>query len=116
MNIETVREICKESGLPFEFNGIEIAVKSDLFNHDWDYFFCLEKIHQLSVFCRIKPGFQNEYETVHDNIQPYRYHVEGDEIVGLTEESLTKYLQLFHKDFIATLEKRALKELDKDFE
>lgn len=116
MNIETVREICKESGLPFEFNGIEIVVKSDLFNHDWDYFFCLEKIHQLSVFCRIRPGFQNEYETVHDNIISFRYHVEGDEIVGLTEETLKKYLQLFHKDYIETLEKRALNELDKDFE
>ncbi len=116
MNIETVREICKESGLPFEFNGFEIVVNSDLFNHDWDYFFCLEKIRQISVFCRIKPGFQNEYETVHDNVLTYRYRIENDEIVGLTEETLQKYLQLFHKDFVETLEKRALKELDKDFE
>ena len=116
MNIETVREICKESGLPFEFNGPEIVVKSDLFNNDWDYFFCLEKEHQISVFCLIRPGFQDEYETVHDNILSFRYHIEDDEIVGLTEETLKKYLQLFHKDFIETLEKRALKELDKDFE
>ncbi len=116
MNIETVREICKESGLPFEFNGFEIVVKSDLFNNDWDYFFCLEKMRQLSVFCLIRPGFKDRYETVHDNIQSFRYHIEGDEIVGLTDETLKKYLQLFHKDFIATLEKRALKELDKDFE
>ncbi len=116
MNIETVREICKESGLPFEFNGFEIVVKSDLFNNDWDYFFCLEKMRQLSVFCLIRPGFKDRYETVHDNIQSFRYHIEGDEIVGLTEETLKYYLQLFHKDFIATLEKRALKEVDKDFE
>lgn len=116
MNIETVREICKESGLPFEFNGFEIVVKSDLFNNDWDYFFCLEKVRQISVFCLIRPGFQDKYETVHDNILSFRYHIEDEEIVGLTEETLKKYLQLFHKDFIATLEKRALKELDKDFE
>lgn len=116
MNIETVREICKESGLPFEFNGFEIVVKSDLFNHDWDYFFCLEQEHQLSVFCQIRPGFQDKYQTVNDDIEAFRYHVDGDEIVGLTEETLNKYLQLFHKDFIETLEKRALKELDKDFE
>ena len=116
MNIETVKEICKESGLPFEFNGCEIVVRSDLFNHDWDYFFCLEKQCQISVFCLIRPGFQDKYETVHDNILSFRYRVVDDEIVGLTEETLKKYLQLFHKDFIATLEHRALKEVDKDFE
>lgn len=116
MNIETVREFCRESGLPFEFNGFEIVVQSDLFNHDWDYFFCLEKQRQISVFCLIRPGFQDKYETVHDNILSFRYHIEGDEIVGLTEETLKKYLQLFHKDFIASLEQRALREANKDFE
>ena len=115
MNIETVKEICKESGLPFEFNGVEIVVKSDLFNHDWDYFFCLENINQITVFCIIKPSFNGRYETWHEE-KTFRHNIVGDEIVGLTEETLKKYLQLFHKDFIATLEKRALKELDKDFE
>lgn len=115
MNIETVRKICKESGLPFEFNGFEIIVKSNLFDHDWDYFFCLEQERQLSVFYQIRPGI-DKYITVNDNVEAFRYHVEDDEIVGLTEETLKKYLQLFHKDFIETLEKRALKELDKDFE
>ncbi len=115
MNIETVREICKESGLPFEFNGFEIIVKSDLFSHDWDYFFCLENINQISVFSIIKPSFDDRYETWLDDEKTFRHTIVGDEIVGLTEETLKKYLQLFHKNYIATLEKRALKELDKDF-
>lgn len=115
MNIETVREICKESGLPFEFNGFEIVVKSDLFNHDWDYFFCMEKIHQISVFCDIQPSFNDRYETWLNDGKTFRYDIDGDEVIGLTEEKLKYYLQLLKQNFVATLEKRALKQMEKDF-
>lgn len=116
MNIETVKEICKESGLPLEFNGFEIVVKSDLFNNDWDYFFCIEKERQISVFSIITHSFNGKYETWLNDANTFRYDIEGDEIVGLTEEKLKYYLQLLKQNYIATLEKRALKEVDKDFE
>ena len=116
MNIETVREICKESGLPFEYNDVEIIIKSDLFNNDWDYFICIENKNQISVFSVIKPSFNGRYETWLNDEKTFRYDLDCDGIVGLTEEKLRFYLQLLKQNYIATLEKRALKELDKDFE
>jgi hypothetical protein len=115
MNIETVREICKESGLPFEYNNEEIIIKSDLFNNDWDYFFCMEDKKQISVFCIIQPGFNDRYETWLNDSKTFRYDIDGDEIVGLTEEKLKFYLQLLKQNLMATLEKRALKQMEKDF-
>lgn len=116
MNIETVKEICNEFGLPFEFNGNEIIINSDLFNNDWDYFFCIENRNQISVFSIITPSFNGRYETWLNDAETFRYNIDGDEIVGMTEEKLKYYLRLLKQNYIATLEKRALKELDKDFE
>lgn len=115
MNIETVKEICNEYGLPFEYNGDEIIIKSDLFSNDWDYFFCIENKNQISVFSIINPGFNGRYETWLNDEKTFRYDMDGDEIVGMTEEKLKYYLQLLKQNYIAALEKRALKQVEKDF-
>lgn len=116
MNINKIKEICEETCLPFEYNGYEIYIKSDLFNQGRDFFFLFEKaLNKICVYCVICPGFNNKYETAHDDIISFRYNIKGDEI-EITEEKLKYYLQLLKQNYIETLEKRALKQLEKDFE
>lgn len=120
MTFKEVFKICLEyPGLNLEIDSInQVKITSPLFPNGYDYFMMIvDTCTKLVVFypkiCyehREGNYYTNDYD---DNGS--EYHYKRNEIIGLTEKRLKEYLDDFSINLKKAVEKKNLKDIERDF-
>ena len=120
MTFKEVFKICLEyPGLNLEMDSInQVKIKSPILSNGYDYFMMIvdtkDKIVVFYPRISYEPRELNYYTNDYDD-NGSEYHYKRNEIFGLTEKKLRTYLDELSVNLKKTIEKKNLKDLEKDF-
>lgn len=119
MTFNEVFKICLEyPGLNLEIDSInQVKITSPLFSYGYDYFMMIDTKDRIVVFYpkityehRECNYFTNDYDE-----NGSEFHYKRNEIFGLTEKRLKTYLDELNLNLKKAVEKKNLKDLERDF-
>ena len=120
MTFKEVFKMCLEyPGLNLETDSInQVKITSPIFSNGYDYFMMIvDTKDRIVVFypkITYEPRENNYYTNDYDE-NGSEFHYKRNEIYGLTEQRLRTYLDELSVNLKKTIEKKNLKDLEKDF-
>ena len=120
MTFKEVFKICLEyPGLNLETDSLnQVKITSPLFPNGYDYFMMIVDTCSKIVVFYPKISYEPRECTYYTNDYDENgseYHYKRNEIIGLTEKMLKTYLDDFSLNLKKTVEKKNLKDIERDF-